>query len=988
MKIFSKKIWRRLLVVFLTCVIVFSVGLEVALANKSVINNALNTESYKVVEDESDEEVDTDYFPSDFSSTDEIAEYGKEVCQEVEGEGLVLLKNDNNALPLSAGDNVSCLLQTSVDLNYGSTGSGQIDASKYDDLKTALEEVGLNVNETLWNFYETDSNATSSSYTQGQKLKKGALTYFVNALPWDMYSTEAQESISTTGGTALFVIGRLSGEGSDISTVNSDGYDGSYLSVTEEELEILQEVTALKESGKVDKIVVLLNTALAFETSFLNDDSVDVDACMWIGNTGITGINAVADVLVGNTVPSGKLSDTYVNDNFSSPAMASWILSEDGGFSNDYTDYSALGLNSTQQYYGVYVEGIYVGYRYYETRYEDVVLGTDNVGDFDYSSIVSYPFGYGLSYTEFEYSDYSVTTDSDGDYEVSVKVTNTGDYDGKEAVQVYLQKPYTDYDKENGIGKASVELVGFGKTDVLAKNGGSQTVTVTVEKENFKTYDSNGYETYILEAGDYYLAAGHSSHDALNNILAAKGKTTANGMDDTGDASLAELVGEDIVLDYEAYSVSSETGVEITNRLDFCDMNRYEGRGSNSVTYVSRDDWSGTWPTSAFSFSASDSTMLADLASKSDASEIEEEDGAEMPSYGESNGYTVPMFIPETEDDIIPYEDSMWDSLVDQTTFAEQALLVSNATYGSDAITSINLPATKAQDGPTGGVYSETDVSFPSEGIWASTFNVELIDKVGDALAEDSLDCGRQGMYLPGINLHRTPFGGRAHEYFSEDPYLTGIAVEVEIKAVQAKGVTPFVKHFVFNDEEDERSGICVWLNEQSARELYLKPFEYATAPSRGNSHGVMSSFNRAGCVWTSASDALIGDILRGEFGFDGVVLTDMASGNGALYMTYVDGFMNGTDLFLGSGSSTALDAYASSPTFATKVRESVRRYVFIIANYSAAMNGLSSSSQIVKVSPWWQTLIVTCIVSFSVLSAAALVMMTVSYVKESGTKE
>jgi len=292
--------------------------------------------------------------------------------------------------------------------------------------------------------------------------------------------------------------------------MKSDGYDGSYLSLTAEEIEILAELTKMRGEGEIDRIVVILNTAAIFETAFLDDDwtvetdtgtyTVDVDACLWAGNVGIGGISALADALAGEVVPSGRIPDTYVKDNFSAPATASWILSNSAGtFSAQYEGSDQLS-SAAQYYYGVYTEGIYVGYRYYETRYEDVVLGREGAGDYSYTDTVSRPFGYGLSYTTFDYSDFAVSETEDGNFEVSVTVTNTGDTAGKEVVQIYLQKPYTDYDIETGVEKAAVELVGFDKTDVL-ESGASQTLTIEVERESLKTYDTNGYGTYILEEG-------------------------------------------------------------------------------------------------------------------------------------------------------------------------------------------------------------------------------------------------------------------------------------------------------------------------------------------------------------------------------------------------------------------------------------------------------------------------------------------------------
>ena len=976
----KKKLWRGVAVSSLSMAVIVSMVGEVAESYAASINYALKTSSYKVVEDKNDTS-SSDYYPSDYESAEEVAAYGKEISEEVESEGLVLLKNKDSVLPLSSGDNVSTVLQTAYSFSYGSSGSGAIDATKYTDLKTALEDVGLNVNSTLWDFYKENPSEQAISYN-----RSGDAVYKVNALPWDSYSTDAQDSIGKTGGTAIVVIGRLGGEGADVSAKNSDGYDGSYLSLTAEEIDILARLTEMKQKGEIDGIVVMLNTAMAFETSFLddnwsvnvdgNDYTIDVDACMWVGNVGIGGISAVAKTLVGDVVPSGKLSDTYVKDNFSSPAAASWILqNSSGSFASQYENSDILSSDA-QKKYGVYTEGIYVGYRYYETRYEDVVLGRENTGDYEYANTVSRPFGYGLSYTEFSYDDYKVEENAEGNYDVTVTVTNTGDYAGKEVVEVYLQKPYTQYDMENGIEKASVELAGFEKTQVL-EPGESETVTVTVDKENFKTYDANGYETYILEEGEYYLAVGTSAHDALNNILALKGKTTADGMDEEGNSSLAMLVGEDIKLDTETYAVSKETGNAITNQLEFADINKYEGAEDNSVTYVSRSDWEGTYPKEAITITVTEQ-MAEDLKS---TKEIEENEEDEMPTYGAENGMALIMLRGED------YDSELWDDILDQMTWEDQSKLVMLSGYGSVGVEGISLPSISAEDGPTGVVDSQESISFPSEGIWASTFNRELIQKVGDALAEDARNAGVTGMYLPGVNLHRTPFGGRAHEYFSEDPFLSGEAVESEIKGLQAKGVTPYVKHFAFNDEEDSRIGISIWLNEQSARELYLKPFEYAVSPSKGNAHGVMSSFNRAGCIWTSASEELMENILRGEFGFDGIVLTDMALGQNA-YMSY-DAITKGTDLFLDpTGDQTQFDTYSESVTFRNKVREACHRYLYVIANYSAAVNGFSSSSEIVAVTPWWQMILIVLKIFFFAVGGVSTVLLYVSLYKERKEQE
>ncbi len=974
--------WRMRSVLAATLAVILAVGTELAVAQSAMINMTLGCTTYKIVSDGEDDG-DYNYYPTTYSNAEDVKAYGLSVCEEVEGEGIVLLKNANQALPLDKGSKVSCFLYGSANLNYATSGSSSADTSTYKTLKAALEtdDIGLSVNPSLWSFY-TEGNGAGYKPTKKLNRKLGMQVYAANAAPWSELESEVS-SISEYGDAAIVVITRASGEGMDISTTNSDGIDGSYLSLSENELELLRQLKVMKDDGRLSKIVVLLNSALAIRTDFIEDDAYGIDAAMWIGNLGSAGIDAVADVLVGNTVPSGRLTDTYVADNFSSPAMASWILNENGVFSQTYTNAEELGLNSTQMYYGVYSEGIYVGYRYYETRYEDTVLGAANVGSYSYGDTVVYPFGYGLSYTQFKTTDMTVSERADGDYDITVTIINIGDtYAGKEVVQVYLQKPYTEYDRENGVEKASVELVGFAKTKLLAP-GESQQVTITVEKSEFKSYDVNGAGTYIVDAGDYYLAVGSNAHDALNNILSLKGFTEADGMDASGEAGKAVLVWQNDALDTTTYAVSEETGTRIENQLAFCDPTRYDGIEEAGVLYVSRNDWEGTWPTAPVELSVSTEKMSADISSYK---AIAEDEDAEMPTYGAASGLTLAM-LRSDDTQTIAYDDSLWDQLLDQMTFSEQALLVTDGSFSTKAISSVALSGTAEQDGPTGVVGSVNSLSFPSEGIWASTFNTELIAKVGDALAEDARINDLQGLYLPGINIHRTPFGGRTHEYFSEDPFLTGIAAEAEIKAVQAKGVIVHVKHYIFNDEEAQRNGICIWLGEQSAREIYLKPWAYAVKPSRGNAHAIMTSFNRAGCLWTSASSELMDGILRGEMGFDGYAITDMASSNAAYFMTYVDGFMNGTDLYLGAGSETALDEYRNSPTFAGKVRESAHRLLYVIGNYSAAMNGISSSLQIVTVMPWWQIALYCLLGVSTAFFALSMLMTAVSLKRQRGSK-
>ena len=959
-KLFKTRRWEALMLVFATLFVILLGGYKIAMNYAAAINSALGIASSEITRSD---DAAYQYFPRTYTTDEDMKAYYISVCEEVESEGLVLMKNENDALPLDGGAKLSLFFSGAVRFNYGSTGSSASNTDSYKDLKTALTDQKFSVNEALWNFYADEKGRTKSGET-----------YKINEIDFEDIDEDALDAIEDFP-TAIVVFARDSGEGADISSSRSDGEDKSYLSISAEEESVLIGLTELKAEGKVDKIIAVLNSSATLELDFLWRDDIDVDAVMWVGNVGVAGIDAVAKVLTGEYVPSGKLSDTYLRDNFSSPAMAQQSFNTLKSFAGEYTNSADYNLNETQKYFGIYNEGIYVGYRYYETRYEDYVNGAAGAGKFAYGDVVAFPFGYGKSYTEFSYSDFAVAEKDGGkSFEVSVKVTNDGKiYSGKEVVEIYLQKPYTDYDKENAVEKASVELVGYAKTGVLAP-GASETLTVEVSKDLFKSYDANKAKTYIVDAGTYYLTAAGSSHEAINNILAAKGKTPANTdgrMDAEGNAAM--VYSTNLPFDDKTYAVSSYTGKPITNLLDFADLNKYEN-SPVKVTYVSRSDWEGTWPTAKIDITLNDK-MGSDLMSNQP---YEEEAGAEMPKYDQKNGLNLIALRGKA------YDDPMWDQLLDQMSFGDQAYLITSGYYSTVVVESVGKPDTKESDGPTGLTYSKFSLSFPSEGIWASSFNNELITKVGDALAEDALNLGLAGIYAGGINIHRTPFGGRSHEYFSEDPFLTGSAAAAETNGLQAKGVISNIKHFVFNDEETFRNGIGIWLNEQEAREIMLYPFEVTLAAreKKDNAHAVMTSFNRAGTKWTGANTNLLFGLLNDEWGFEGYNITDMASSNGATYMTFQDGILYGTNVFLSSGTKNSLDEFKNSPTIAQRMRETCHRVLYNMANYSSSMNGISSDTSIGATSWWWRTALIAAEVVFGVLAAGAAVMYGLSLTK------
>lgn len=961
MKAINRKVFRRLGVTFASLLVFFSAGYTIAMSQKNAINNFLNVDTGGKGTVEG-----ANYFPSDYSSTEELQKACDALPEEVMKEGAVLLKNENNALPLASGSKISLVGQGSAVPAYSASGSSATTSVEFPKPIDAFTEKGFSVNPTLDDFYR---NGEGKNYGRNQGYDaEGGIIRLINECPYSSYTDDVKNSLAEYGDAAIYILSRDAGEGLDVNAGYADGVDGSYLSLSEEEISVFQGLAELKSQGKIKKIIVLLNSAVPVRSDYLFEDSYGIDAALWTGCFGSKGIYGAIDILTGEVNPSGRISDTLLKDNFSSPVMATWMNNSGMTYAQRYTNYKEQKLNSTQRYYGINLEGIYVGYRYYETRYADVVTKRNGAGDFTYSDEVSFPFGTGLSYTAFEYSDFKVTASEDGKtYDVSLKVTNTGSVKGKNAVEIYLQKPYTQYDIDNGVEKSAVELVGFSKTKELEPNE-SEDVTVSVSASSFTSYDSNNAKGYILDAGSYRLTVADNAHKATNNFLAADGYNTTSGMDENGDATLVATALEQEALDTETYKNSSATGKEITNQLDFMDMNKYENRGDNAVTYVSRSDWTSTFPTEAVSFSCNDA-MKEDLASHK---EITEEEGASMPSYSQDNGLTL-ADLREKD-----YSDSDWDKLVDQMSFEEQQKLCTSGAFSTEAISSVGKPATLDNDGPTGIIKTKTGLVMPGLGVWASSFNHELLAKIGDIMAEDVRNCGYHTLYAPGVNIHRSPFGGRLNEYYSEDPLLTGICAGEVISASQKKGVLMTVKHFAFNEEEAQRNGICVWMNEQEAREIMLKPFQIVLSSDGYKGHTYMTSFNRAGCIWAGACKNLLVNIVREEWGFDGYSVTDMASGNGALYMTYDDAYMNGADLFL--GSETSLADYSSNPTFCQNLRTASKHILYTIGRYSCAMNGIASDTVISEEMPWWQVTLIVFIALFAVLTVASVTFWILSY--------
>ena len=879
------------------------------------------------------EDTNAQYYTSDFNSAEEMVDYGLALTQQVEAEGAALLMNNNNALPLAADAKVSTFSNSSVNLVYGGTGSGNIDASTADTLRTALEKVGVTVNPTLWDFYTVGAGKDYARSKSGTVATASEVTAEV---PWDVYTDDVKNSVAQYGDAAIVTLSRVGGEGADLAYG-----DVNYLALDENEKAVLQNVAEMKKNGIVKKTIVLINSANALQVDFLKNNEYDIDAALWIGDVGISGINAVAEILTGKVNPSGSLVDTYCYDNFSAPAM--WNFTP-----TTYEGYVEGGdVSAKAKSYMIYQEGIYVGYKYYETRYEDFVTGNGNAGDYAYGDIVAYPFGYGMSYTNFDISDMNVSYNAaDDTYTVTVKVTNTGDMAGKKTVQVYVQSPYTDYDKENGVEKSAVSLVGFGKTGMI-EPGASETLSMTVNKRDIASYDTYGAGTYILDAGDYYFTAATDAHNAVNNILAAKGYTveSTNGkMTADGNADLTYTWTED-ALNTTTYA-TSENGTAITNQLSSADPNLYEGI-EETVTWLSRSDWNGTLPTETVKLTLTE-LLKKDLQEvRYDAADYE---SVEMPTLGAKNGVKLYDMIG------LDYNDPKWDELLDQMTFDEMNSLIGDAFHWTMPVKSVEAPGTRDENGPQGLTASLlgndksqlTATAFTSEDVMAATFNTEIMTEIGKVIGNNCLEANIACLYGPGNNIHRTPYGGRNFEYYSEDGFLSGMMSAYEVAAIQDKGVHVVMKHFALNDCEQDRIGLGVWVNEQAAREVYLKAFQ---APVEvGNANGVMIAYTRWGAVWSGGNYGLVTGILRNEWGCDGMVITDNVL---TQYVNGPDGVMAGVSIYdaMMSFVTDTLPKYKNDPVIVTAMREACHHNLYAIAN-SCGMNGVGADTTIKVIRP------------------------------------
>lgn len=777
---------------------------------------------------------ESDTYISEFNSDQELDDALFAFSKESGQESVVLMKNDNQTLPLAAGTEISIFGTNTAAWSKVGGGSGNVDVTNgaHITLRSTLEEAGLAVNSGLYDYYETlDIEAARQA-------------------SWNDVSSYTGSASENAGKTAFFVISNQGTEGEDL-------LPGS-LTLTETQESMLNEINR----AGYGKIVLVLNTASAIELDFLNNPEIRIDSIVLAGLTGAAGLDGFGPVIAGQVSPSGRLVDTYDYNHSTNPVSLNFNR---GMEDTRYTNAAALetmGANEASRQFVNYGEGIYLGYRYYETRYTDAVLGQNNArnGGFDYDSQVAFPFGYGLSYTDFTYDNMQMT-ETEGMLNVTMDVTNTGSMDGKEVVQIYYQAPYTDYDKENLVEKAAVNLVDFAKTPVIPTG---ETVTVEIEfpVSDMKSYDAHGAGTYIMDEGEYYLTAARHAHEAADNFLAVQGADA----DGNADMVMVHTIDEFTILNSD-----DTTGNEVVNL--FNDM-EVEEAAEGTYSYLSRQDWSRADDESIryTQVDASDELMavITENGWNAARSPLDPANLEYQGSMGADNDLT---FADMTG---LDYDDPRWEQLLDQISISEMHALFARAGYTTAEIASIEKPRTTEYDGPAGiknYVSGWSGFCYPVEATLAATWNVELLERMGNLIGEEGMRAGTQGWYAPSMNLHRSPYSGRNFEYYSEDAMLSGILGAAECLGAQDKGMYVYIKHFVVNDAELNRAGINTFLTEQTLREIYTRPFEISI--KHGGASGVMASMNRIGARMTAGSWALMTGLLRNEWGFHGGVVTD-----------------------------------------------------------------------------------------------------------------
>lgn len=957
----KNKLWRGLsgVSIFLLVTVV-SLGL---LANNysMLVNDALSNNSITGLEGSSYGALSDENFEKMIADSYDYAERLQE-------EGSVLLKN-NGALPLEESErSITLFGRNSANITSRGVCGGPSNNPAYEvTLDKAFTSRGFSINETLFSAYESDTTSVKSTSSTGE-------------LSQSFYTDSLKNTFSSYSDAAIVTLSRYGGEEADLAVTTESGLPMLALDQNEKDL-----LSMIKESGQFKKTILLINSVYPLELGFLEEDTYGIDACLWIGNPGYYGLSGVVDLLTGASNPSGRTVDTFVTDSLASPAMQNFGTSYYDYDDDSREDNKENNPNNDSSYI-VYAENIYVGYKYYETRYEDSVLSlgnaTSSVGvgrnvdstTWNYAKEVCYPFGYGLSYTTFSQEFLSLSYDEETDaFTATVKVTNEGDRDGKEVVQIWGQLPYTSFDIENGIEKSSIQVLGYEKVEVAAKQ--EVTVEVTFDRYSLACYDEEVNKGYILEEGDYYFALGNGAHEALNNILVEKTGSNTGLVDHLGntfEASEKKTVETYKVetTDTESYKTSRvDNSVIVTNQFDDADINYWVDE-EDKVTYLTRNDWQSTFPTKSENVHVN-SKMLTGLKMDNYTK------ASDAPSLSDCTyDVTLDEKIAFSDMKNVAFDDPLWEKFISQMSISDLAVSMAEA-RGIMKVNSIQKGMNSILEGPEGiaATFNYGDkrnaTGFPTLPTLAATWSHEMATEHGDRLGEEALYCGVPMINGVGANLHRTPYAGRASEYFSEDSTLTALAVSDVMMAMQKKGLIGNLKHCFLNEQEAHRQGISTFSNEQAIREMYLKPFEQAITSK--STLGIMTAYNRIGLTYSAAYTPFLQNVLRKEWAYEGMIITDALTARP--YAPTADCLIAGINMFcLDSARGSAIVSLIEKNDdgiLLQAAQESNHRILYALAHSSMVASEYVESSDMF----WWQWVLLGIDIGLGVVTAGCLGM-------------
>ncbi len=941
----------------------------------------------------------------------------KDLNERLSEEGSVLLKNEG-ALPMKGSKKVTLLGIRSEVILAGSGMGVTANAGQVVQLADALKERGFDVNPTMQTVYSTLNKTKKLTNNDRASTKFDPKEPSLEEI--SATDVNYQDSFDEYADAAIVVVGRPSSEMGDYApstdgVVAGTGADTA-MALTTNEKDIINLATQ-----KFNKVIVLVNTNSAMEIDELKRND-KIQGILWVGHPGCYGVYGIADLLSGAATPSGHLYDLYAADSLSSPAMQNM---GDFAYANPASDFTRTPTNGSNNKYLIEAEGIYTGYKYYETRYEDVVLNQGNAAStakgafasksdkWDYSQEVSYGFGYGLSYTTFTQTIDKVTFNQsahDWTADVTVTVTNTGSVKAKDVIQVYGQAPYI----AGGVEKASIQLLNFIKTDELEPNVPAK-YTVTVDMQNLASWDSDaldGKGSYILDEGNYYFAVGNGAHEALNNVLAKKGKTVEDGMDANGDAKKVYEFNYDYAggtVDASTFNVS-KAGTQVANALETADWNYWK---SGEVTYLSRSNWTGTWPKTYTNMTANEA-MLKEI--NGHVYEFDTESDVSSILYGQEGDLKFAQMKG------LDYDDELWNKLLNQLDLKEAVNFILHGNRELLAMESIGFVAGRyTENGPNGiggrgfgsisynnfgentpeWLIPATDENakfamnvFPSAPVVASTFNPDLAYEQGRLIGNDAVFVGLPILWAPGMNTHRHPYNGRSGEYYSEDAVLLGVmGMEFAVGALD-KGLIAAPKHYAFNDQEANRTGVAPYMTEQKAREGELRGYQIAFEATKYDKLrdsdvgmlGVMTSFSKIGPTEVTCSKGMIQDILRGEWGFNGYIVSDMNDDADLLTEGLVAGLSSYDATYtLGSNNKIPteeiLETYKKDATVLQAIKDAVHHDLYVLAN-SNYMNSVNTSSYSKEVIVSWRAAYISAIAVTAALTLTTAALWTVSVIK------